>query len=488
MIKKIALLLALCLLTDRVAFANLTSVGLDKTAYTSDFMIGSVVVAVIFPESNGVIDPNTETWSDERKAQCLSQIMTGLDWWTHQNPRSPLSFTVVSQTIPTKYEPISRPYYDESLWIPDMMSQLGYSGSRFTATRNYINDLRQQYHTDWGYVIFVIDSLNDSNGKFADGMFGYAYLGGPFMVLTYDDNGYGISNMSVVAAHETGHIFHALDEYNGASSPNDYSSGYFPTINGNHESSNVANDPESIMRGGIRWSLDSWARQMVGWRDNDNNGRDDILDRSPSATLTQQTSSSSSDLDFTGQAGVSILPRQDNAQGYGLTVDTVSKVEYRLKNGAWKEAVASDGAFDSANEAFQIAFSPSNSSVQNVTAQDVQVKVTTAFSQYSGNTVTASSGGEGALAGAHPYPNPFKPNSNSGHTDVVFSNLTPGAKVQIFSVAGDPIYKQEVASGATQLHWNAINDQGQAISSGVYFYMITDAAGNKKDGKIAVIR
>src|SRR5262245_35163786 len=85
--------------------AEVTAVGLDKSAYTSDYAIGNVVVSVIFPESDGGIDPNIETWSPDRQAQVLSEIMTGLDWWTRQNPRSPLRFTVVSKTVSTKYEP-----------------------------------------------------------------------------------------------------------------------------------------------------------------------------------------------------------------------------------------------------------------------------------------------------------------------------------------------------------------------------------------------
>ena len=122
---KIALLSVAVALTTRVASAELTSVGLDPSGYTSDFMIGDVAVAVLFPESDGSFDPNTETWSDDRKAQALSKVMAGLDWWTQQNPRAPLHFTVVTETVATKYEPITRPYYDESLWIPDMMSKLG---------------------------------------------------------------------------------------------------------------------------------------------------------------------------------------------------------------------------------------------------------------------------------------------------------------------------------------------------------------------------
>jgi len=199
--------------------AALYSVGLDREDYTSDFMMGSVSVAIIFPESDGSYDLNTEDWDDSRKTKVLEEILSGLDWWTQQNPNTPVSFTVITQTVETRYEPINRAYYSESLWIPDVMKKLGYGGTRFTATRNYVNDLREERQTDWGYIIFVVDSLNDLNGKFADGFFAYAYMGGPYLVMTYDNNGYGIENMDAVAAHETGHIFHALDEYAGGRVP-----------------------------------------------------------------------------------------------------------------------------------------------------------------------------------------------------------------------------------------------------------------------------
>ncbi len=489
--QKTVIAAALALTMMQPVHAKLSSVGLDQSNYTSDFLMGSVVVSVIFPESDGTQDANTEDWSDDRKAQVLSQIMSGLDWWTKQNPRSPVSFTVVSRTVATKYEPINRPYYDESLWIPDIMSKVGYSGTRFSATRAYVNDLRKQYKTDWGYVIFVVDSLKDSNGMFADGLFAYAYLGGPFAVMTYDNDGYGISNMNVVAAHEMGHIFHALDEYAGASGPNDYTDGYFPTINGNHAYSSKANAPDSIMRGGIRWGLDDWAKLAIGWRDSDKNGRDDILDQSPRVTLTPQPSQSatSGSTAFTGQAAVSILPRQSNSQGYGFSVDTIAKVEYRLKDGTWAIATPVDGNFDSAQENFQVLI-PQNTSqtAQAIAAQDVQLRVSTVFSSASGSGPTSSGITPSTLDDAHAYPNPFKPNSNLGHSDVTFTNLTPGAKVQIFTVAGEPVFNKEAAVGSTTLKWMAVNDDGKQVASGVYYFLITDSAGHKKQGKIAVLR
>ncbi len=482
----IRLVLIFLFLAGRSVDAAVTAKGLDKNSYTTDFMIGNVVVSVIFPESNGTQDPNIETWSPARQAQVMAQIMAGHEWWTQQNTRSPLSFTYVSQTVTTKYEPITRPYYDEALWIPEIMAKLGYNGSRFTSARNYANALRTQHNADWAFTIFVVDSNVDANGKFTDGLFAYAYLGGPFMVMTYDNNGYGISNMGVVAAHETGHIFNALDQYAGASGPNDYSTGYFRTINGNHAYSSIANEPNSIMRGGIRWGLDKWAKESIGWRDSNNNGRDDIMDQPPTSSLSQ-TSGQSGTSNFSGQAAIAFLPRQGNAQGYGLTLDNVSKVEYLLANGGWGTAVPSDGAFDSTQENFDISVPANSLAGQAVQASDVQLRITTTFSTLTGG-VTSSSGDGTNLNFAHAYPNPFKPNSGLGHTNVTFTDLTPGAKVQIFSVAGEPVFDKEAVGSATEIIWEGVNDDGKDVASGVYYYLITNTSGQKKDGKIGVIR
>jgi hypothetical protein len=282
-----------------------------------------------------------------------------------------------------------------------------------------------------------------------------------------------------------GHIFHALDEYAGASGPSEYTNGYFPTINGNHVDSSIANEPNSIMRGGLRWGLDSWARQAIGWRDSDNNGRDDIMDQQPTVSLTQVPSQSGGS-SFSGNASVTILPRQGNSLGYGLTLDTISEVEYRLKTGEWANSSPTDGSFDSAKEAFQITIPPAAQG-QAVTAQDLDVRVVTSFALKSGVT-GASAAPSTTLDNAHAFPNPFKPNSSLGHTEVTFTNLTDGAKVQIFTAAGEPVFDKEIPSGTSTLQWNAVNKDGQTVASGVYTYFISDAAGHKKKGKLAVIR
>lgn len=487
--KKIIFVLSVLLIAYRPSRAEIYSVGLDKSQYTSDYMMGSVVVSIIFPESNGQIDPNTENWNDERKTQVISKIMSGLSWWPKQNPNSPLKFTFISQTVPTKYEPITHPYYDESLWIPDVMARLGYTGSRFTSTRKYCNYLRDQYKTDWAYVIFVCDSLVDSDGKFADGLFAYAYLGGPFLVLTYDNNGYGIGNLDVVVAHETGHIFNALDEYAGASSPNDYSHGYFPAINGNHAYSTTANEPNSIMRGGIRWGLDSWARKMIGWLDADKNGRDDILDVNPTYTLTSIPSSSSGN-GFNGHASVGVFPRQNNASGYGLNCDTIARIEYLSHGTDWVDTTPSDGVFDSPEENFTLNLQTGgNPSAQAVSAQDVHLRIITASSYYNAlSTPSVGSGTISSLNDAHAYPNPYKPNSALGHNTITFSGLTTRAKVQVFTPNGEPVFEKVNESGTDRFTWDAVSSDSKSLASGIYYYLITDENGHSKKGKLAILR
>ncbi len=482
------LLLIFAFFFPQKSSATIYSVGLDKNLYTSDFMIGSVVVSVIFPESNGVLDPNIENWTDERKAQALSEIMTGLDWWSRQNTRSKLTFTYVTQTVPTKYEPITRPYYDESLWIPEIMSQLGYVGTRWTSTRSYVNALRTQHNADWGFVIFMVDSLKDNDGKFADGFFAYSYLGGPFSVMTYDNNGYGIANMDVVTAHETGHIFNALDQYAGASSPFAYTNGYFPTINGNHVYAATGNDPDSIMRGGIRWGLDQWTKLAIGWRDNDNNGRDDIVDQTPHLTFTQQAQSSVDDsTGFTGTAKIKVLARQGNGNGYGFTVDSINKVEYRLKNHNWIMADPTDGAYDAAEENFAITISASQATLGAqavISSNDLDVRVVTSFSIYMGSSGTDPSP-SGTLNDAHPYPNPYKPSSDPNHSfGVNFTSLTPSAKVQVFTPSGETIFEETSDSTGNAVRWTSIS----TVNSGIYFFLITDENGQKKKGKLAIIK
>ncbi len=192
---------------------------------TSEFMIGDISIGVILPESDGAIDASTENWDSSREAAVASEIQNGLSWWAARESKADITFTYhfyygrTDSRARTSYEPINRsadPYggTGEDLWVNEIMTKFGYSDSlRLDKVRHFNNDLRNTDGGDWAVTYFVVDSANDTNGMFADGYFAYMWVGGPYSVMTYDNDGYGIGNMDAVSAHELGHGFYANDQY-----------------------------------------------------------------------------------------------------------------------------------------------------------------------------------------------------------------------------------------------------------------------------------
>jgi hypothetical protein len=184
----------------------------------SEFMLGTVAVGVILPESDGTIDPETEDWTQEEMDQVASEIISALNWLVTKAGWRELAFYVVfDYQVPTGYEPIAGPATDQQLWANQCFTALGYGNSY--PGHPYVNALRDSLGTDWGMCVFVIDSSNDGDGMFTDGWFGYAIPGGPKLVMTYDNDGWGIANMDAVLAHETCHVFYAIDEHIAAGHP-----------------------------------------------------------------------------------------------------------------------------------------------------------------------------------------------------------------------------------------------------------------------------
>jgi len=326
---------------------------------TSEYFIGRVAVGIVLPESNGSADDSTEDWTEEERTLVQSEITAALDWWASLEPNAHLTFVYDDGTaapIPTSYEPISRRYSDQSLWIAEVMNQKGYTGhSYFDQVRSYNNAMRDAHDTDWAFTIFVVDSSNDSDNRFSDGFFAYAYLGGPFTVLTYGNNGYGPHNMDAVAAHEIGHIFLALDQYSAARQPCTREAGYLGVENQNSQYGDCASDVPSIMRGQT-WpyhngAIDEYARGQIGWRDSDGDGILDPVDTALSVT----DASSEADaeypniLTFAGSV-------QDNPYPSPLRrstiINTIEQIQYRVMGGEWMDAQPADGAFDSYAEDF----------------------------------------------------------------------------------------------------------------------------------------
>ena len=342
---------------------------------TSDYLMGKVVVNVIFINGNGSVDQRTEQdWTSAQKADVVAGINQAMDWWgardAAQNYKANLSFIYPTPvTLQTGYEPINRPHTDHNLWIGQVMTTLGYTETNYDEKiRHFNNNRRDVYDADWAFTIFMVNSDNDSDvdvstgkGKFSDGWFAYARLGGPFMVMTYDNDGYGIADLNAVAAHEAGHIFYALDEYAGSGCTTAEKSGYLNIANPNCENGGTSHT--CIMRGDVppytSGSICSYTQQMLGWRDSDSDGIYDILDTNPETILTAYSPDPTSDNTptYTGTAEVAKYPNSNPYGGNNVTLNTISSVKYNIDNGIWYVAVPSDGSFDEPTESF--SFTPS---------------------------------------------------------------------------------------------------------------------------------
>ncbi|GAF82584.1 unnamed protein product, partial [marine sediment metagenome] len=83
------------------------------------------------------------------------------------------------------------------------------------------------------------------------------------------------------------------------------------------------------------------------------------------------------------------------------------------------------------------------------------------------------------------YPNPFE--SAKGHTRVTFQALTEEVIIRIFALSGELVRKAELAFQYSW-DWDGKNMNGEDLARGVYIWVVTNAAGEEKAGKIAVLK
>lgn len=320
---------------------------------TSEYLVGSVAVGVLLLESNGTIDEETETWTEEEEANVTSEIQNGLSWLSQQEPAAHLSFVYeFHYSIPVAYEPVTRPHTDDELWEQQALHYLGYTHMNYLVNEYaYANALREKYKTDWAFIIFVVDDSEDEDNAFADGSYAYSVLGGPRMVVTYSNSIWGIANLDSVVAHETCHLFWALDEHCSSRVDQKAASGYLAGENANSEWNGDActSTVSCIMKGEPIYSsqIEPYTRKQIGWSDSDSDGILDVVDTLPEVFTEREG------VTFTGTAKVSPLPNANPfKQGNDLSLNTIAAVEYRVDGGEWIEVEPKDGAFDAPQEEF----------------------------------------------------------------------------------------------------------------------------------------
>ena len=341
---------------------------------TGEYMLGDVLVSVVFMESDPTISPGdnnpspqgigapAENWATntvQTIGAVKQKIQAGLDWWentlnnvladTPAAGRDLLNFTIdwtyADNPVRTGYEPIARTSNDFVLWMYDFLNLVGFNqtGNFSTDIRAYNNFKRdgvtQDY--DWAFTIFVVNDEVDPDDAFQlGGQFtrAFSFAGGRMMIVP-------ASRPESTFAHEVGHSFWALDEYSGTTANYLTRRGYYNTPNSNHASNP---DPEFVQQDSIMANdparHNSWlanvlsdsSKEMIGWLDSDGDGVFDVLDVPFLLEGIGRYDSALGEYLFTGFTQVDTLPNQ-NSSGLqnDITINQIREVQYSLDDGPW---------------------------------------------------------------------------------------------------------------------------------------------------------
>lgn len=335
---------------------TLSSVPFGASAQdTAEYMLGDVLVSVVLMESNGIKDADTETWTPSEKATVKQRVEEGLGWWKQQlaarTSKHQLNFeidyTYTDTPIATGYEPIARKSDDFNLWIDDFFAQANVpSGDDFSQRIRAFNHRQRELHdTNWAFTMFFVDSSADVDKRFASGgsfQQSFAYAGGRFFVTT------GERPASAIA-HETGHMFWAMDEYAGSRSYLDHR-GYYNTQNTNAFDDNpqpatrVRSLMDSHESAFALQSLSSSAAEMIGWKDSDSDGIFDVLDV-PHLLIGQGSQNQANGtFRFDGVTQVQTLPNLNpSGTGNDMTINRIHLVQYRFdQDSDWTTAIVAN--------------------------------------------------------------------------------------------------------------------------------------------------
>ena len=94
---------------------------------------------------------------------------------------------------------------------------------------------------------------------------------------------------------------------------------------------------------------------------------------------------------------------------------------------------------------------------------------------------------EPAAASTTAYPNPLRLAPVTGDR-LTISGLPAGSSVRIYSVDGRLVRHLEAFHHETWVTWDGRNEGGNTVSSGIFFYVVTDRQGRSNTGKFAVVR
>jgi kexin len=106
---------------------------------------------------------------------------------------------------------------------------------------------------------------------------------------------------------------------------------------------------------------------------------------------------------------------------------------------------------------------------------------------------------EPTLSSVYVYPNPFVPNdgraasgrpfvASDGTTGILFENLTDQVVIEVHDLSGRLVVRLRKNDASARYQWDARDDAGRDLASGVYLAVIRSGAGERVIRKIMIIR
>jgi len=236
-----------------VAPAEVASLDMAAAAAgpTSAYLEGSVAVGIVI-----VAGPTAALqFSQAERTKVVAEVQNGLSFYGATNPAAGLTFVYDIRFTQLNVQPNPSAPDLEALWRNPAMAAFGFPAS-WAGVGQYVESLREQFRTRWTYCVFF--------AKYPVGHFAYASIGGPRIVMHYDNDGWGPDNIDRVFAHESGHIFMCPDEYAASNCNCGGSWGRWGKANTNCQNCAPGGGIICIMKGND-WSMCTVTPAHLGW-------------------------------------------------------------------------------------------------------------------------------------------------------------------------------------------------------------------------------